>query len=273
MKRPAQRLLALALAGAAITAASARALGQSSHEATAGAPGKVAPDVSPGVSSGVSGEVSLDSVITPVIEASTEKLGGPTWQPLPALAHDARAALARSAPKATATAETGPEAKSEARPEAKPEAKHEAMPDVALHGDPGMGCFVLALRMGSGSAAMHDALREALSRPGQDAPAWTLRDWSTAPVPGPAPAGAPAGTPPVPVGTRSTFAFTGEDLQGEVRVLSRGMTPPADTMAVACFYNEREPERSARLCQRMLPALEAALATIPAPRPIPETSP
>jgi hypothetical protein len=245
VKRPAQRLLALALAGAALTAAGARALGQSSHEA----------------------EVSIDSVITPVITASTEKLGGPTWQPLPALAQDARAALARSTPKAT------PETGTEAMPEAKIDARPEASIDVALHGDPAMGCFVLALRTGSGSAAMHDALREALSRPGQGAPAWTLRDWSTAPVPGPAPAGAPAGTPPVPVGTRSTFAFTGKDLQGEVRVLSRGLNPPADTMAVACFYNEREPERSARLCQRMLPALEAALATIPAPRPIPETSP
>jgi hypothetical protein len=233
VRRPVPRLLALALAGATI-AAGARALGQSSQGASAGAPGDVPPSV------------SLDSVIAEPIE----KLGGPTWQPLTALARDVRAALTGNAPE-------------QAR----------AGIDAAFHGDPSMGCFVLALRMGSGSAAMHDALREALSRPGKDAPAWTLRDWNTAPVP--APASVPAGAPPALIGTHSTFAFTGEALQGEVRVLSRGTKPPADTLAVACFYNEREPARSARLCQRMLPALEAALATIPAPRPAttPETSP
>jgi hypothetical protein len=231
VRRPAQRTLALALAGAAITAAGARALGQPSHEAT--------PAATP--------EVTIDAVITPVITAQ----GGPTWQPLPALAEDARAALGESAAGARTAI------------------------DAALHGDPSMGCFVLALRLGSGSVALHDALREALSQPGQDAawPALNVRDWTTTTVPAPA-AGTTAGTT-VPAGARSTFAFSSETLQGEVRVLSRGLQPPADTMAVACFFNAREPARAARLCQRMLPALEAAISTIPAPRPVtlPETSP
>ncbi len=240
-------MLALALAGAAITAAGARALGQSSHEATPEATIDATPDV------------TIDAVITPVITAQ----GGPTWQPLPALARDARAALAGSAADARTAI------------------------DAALHGDPSMGCFVLALRLGSGSVAMHDALREALSQPGQDAawPALNVRDWITATVPAPAAgttagttvvrADTTAGTTVVQAGARSTFAFTSEALQGEVRVLSRGLKPPADTMAVACFFNAREPARAARLCQRMLPALEAALSTIPAPRPVtlPETSP
>lgn len=247
VRRPAQRMLALALASAAITAAGARALGQSSHEAT--------PDVTPEATPKATIDVTIDAVITPVITAQ----GGPTWQPLPALARDARAALGESAADARTAI------------------------DAALHGDPSMGCFVLALRLGSGSVAMHDALREALSQPGQDAawPALNVRDWITATVPAPAagttviPADTTAGTTVVQAGARSTFAFTSEALQGEVRVLSRGLKPPADTMAVACFFNAREPARAARLCQRMLPALEAALSTIPAPRPvtIPETSP
>ena len=232
-------MLALALAGAAITAAGARALGQSSPEATP----EVTIDATPEATINATPEVMLDAVITPVITAQ----GGPTWQPLPALAEDARAALGESTADARTTIE------------------------AALHGDPSMGCFVLALRLGSGSVALHDALREALSQPGQDAawPALNVHDWTTTTVPAPA-----AGTT-VPAGARSTFAFTSEALQGEVRVLSRGLQPAADTMAVACFFNAREPARAARLCQRMLPALEAAISTIPAPRPvtIPETSP
>jgi hypothetical protein len=238
-------MLALALAGAAITAAGARALGQSSHEADSAPEG--APEVTIAVAPEATPEVTIDAVITPVMTAQ----GGPTWQPLSALTRDARAALAGSAADARTAI------------------------DAALHGDPSMGCFVLALRLGSGSVAMHDALREALSQPGQDAawPALNVRDWTTTTLS--APADATAAAPASPAGARSTFAFTSEGLQGEVRVLSRGLQPPADTVAVACFFDAREPARAARLCQRMLPALEAALSTIPAPRPatIPETSP
>lgn len=129
--------------------------------------------------------------------------------------------------------------------------------DAVAHGDPSMGCFVLVLRLGSGGEDLHRALQEALAH---ETTPWTISDWTTA----------GDGT-----GVRSGFAFAGEALQGEVRVMSRGQQrpkqqrskpqpPPAgDSMLAACFHDAREPARSVRLCKRMLPAIEDALRTIP----------
>jgi hypothetical protein len=166
----------------------------------------------------------LPGVLAPAIAPVIAAQGGPTWQPLPQVAAQARAAVAGL------TADPL---------------------DAVAHGDPSMGCFVLVLRLGGGGVALHRALHEALA---QQTPPWTVSDWTTA----------GDGT-----GVRSGFAFAGEALQGEVRVMSRGQQqqqqqPPAsDSMLVACFHDAREPARSARLCKRMLPAIEDALHTIP----------
>jgi hypothetical protein len=147
--------------------------------------------------------------------------GGATWQPLPEVATYVREAVAGLT---------------------------EDPLEAAMYGDASMGCFVLALRLGSGGVALHHALRDALASTKAQAPV-TASDWTMA-------SDAAA--------VRSSFAFTADALRGEVRVLSRGVTPPAaDTLLATCFFNTREPERAARLCKRMLPAIEDALYTVP----------
>lgn len=168
-------------------------------------------------------------VLAPVVTAVVEAHGGPTWQPLPEVAAHARAAVAGLIAEPL---------------------------DAVVHGDPGMGCFVLVLRLGSGGVTLHRALHDAVA---QQVPPLTASDWTMA--------GDSADV-------RSGFAFAGEALQGEVRVMSRGQqqqdasapagAPAGDSMLLACFYDgAREPARSARLCKRMLPAIEDALHTIP----------
>jgi len=192
------------------------------------------------------------SVLAPVVAEVIKAQGGPTWQPLPEVAAQARAAVAGLTVDPM---------------------------DAVAYGDPSMGCFVLVLRLGSGGVALHRALHDAFAaealtdtmpdtasktvpdtKPMTDTAPWTASDWTM------------AGDGAV---VRSSFAFAGEARQGEVRVMSRGQqqqqqrpsapagAPAGDSMLVACFHDGREPTRSARLCKRMLPAIEDALQTIP----------
>ena len=176
--------------------------------------------------------VSAQSASSPdplegVVTPVIEALGGATWEPLPEVAARARAAVEDAG----------------------------AMNAVA-YGDAAMGCFALVLRVDGSGEALHRALPEALAQ--QETP-WTVSDWT---VTGDR------------SGARSGFAFAGETLNGQVSVISRapqqhtGSAPPAgDSVLTACFYDAREPARSARLCRRLLPAIEDAMHTIPEPLP------
>jgi hypothetical protein len=240
VRRAARRALAaLVLVGTGLGAAGLAALGAVAAQAQAPEP-SAAPDT-PGAPA---------SVLAPVVAEVIKAQGGPTWQPLPEVAAQARAAVAGL------TADPM---------------------DAVAHGDPSMGCFVLVLRLGSGGVALHRALHDAFAakavpdtvpdtvseavpdtKPRTDTAPWTASDWTM------------AGDGAV---VRSSFAFAGEARQGEVRVMSRGRqqqrtsapagAPAGDSMLVACFHDGREPTRSARLCKRMLPAIEDALQTIP----------
>jgi hypothetical protein len=160
-----------------------------------------------------------------VVAPVIEALGGDTWRPLPEVAVGARSAVV----------------------------EHTAM-DAVAYGDPAMGCFVLVLRLGSGGGEiLHRALHAALAQ--QETP-WTVSDWTV------------TGDH---TGVRSGFTFAGETRKGQVYVMSRGSQqrtgsapPPAgDSLLTACFHDAREPARSARLCRRLLPAIENAMHTIP----------
>jgi hypothetical protein len=218
-RAPAGKVIGLGLAGAGLVGAGLGTLGGVAAQAQAPA--------APAAPASVSASV-LGPVVAPVIAAQ----GGPTWQPLPEVEAQARAAVAGLIPDAM---------------------------DAVAHGDPAMGCFVLVLRVGSGDVTLHRALHDAFTPEKAPAtPPWTVSDWTLA--------GNNAGV-------RSGFAFAGEALQGEVRAMSRGQqqqdtsapaaAPAGDSMLVACFHDGREPTRSARLCKRMLPAIEDALQTIP----------
>jgi hypothetical protein len=247
VRRPWPRALAaLALAGPGLGALGALGAVAAQAQEPPAAPGPQAPPAAPDAPDAVPGAVLAaadTSVLGPVVAPVIATHGGPTWQPLPEVAAQARAAVA---------------------------AVTEDPMDAVAHGDPAMGCFALVLRLGRGDASLHRALHDALApdtSPGtaSDQPPLTASDWTIA--------GDGAGV-------RSGFAFAGDALQGQVRVMSRGQQQqqgagerrgPAsgagalagDSMLVACFYNGREPARSARLCERMLPAIEDALQTIP----------
>jgi hypothetical protein len=175
---------------------------------------------------GVDGALDgVDGLVGPVIEA----LGGATWQPLPAVAAYARSAVVEHGAGAM---------------------------DAVAYGDPAMGCFVLVLRLGGGGGeVLHRALHEALA---QQTTPWTVSDWTVT-----------GDRTNLRSGVRSGFAFAGETLKGQVYVMSRGQQQPTgsapadDSMLTACFYDAREPARSARLCRRLLPAIEDAMHTIP----------
>jgi hypothetical protein len=217
--------------------------GDQAAPAAPAAPGEPIVPAAPGEAAAPASAVH--SVLGPVVAPVIATHGGPTWQPLPEVAAQARAAVAGLT---------------------------EDPMDAVAHGDPSMGCFVLVLRLGSGGVTLHRALHDAFApdtepdtRPdtapdtAADEPPLTVSDWTM------------AGDGP---GVRSGFAFARESLQGQVQVMSRGQqqqqdtsdtagAPAGDTMLVACFHDAREPARSARLCERMLPAIEDALQTIP----------
>jgi hypothetical protein len=188
----------------------------------------IAQSASPGALDGVDGALDrvdgVDGLVGPVIEA----LGGATWQPLPAVAAHARSAVVEHTTNTL---------------------------DAVAYGDPAMGCFVLVLRLGGGGGELlHHALREALAQ--QPTP-WTVSDWTMS--------GDRAGDR---TGVRSGFAFASETLKGQVYVMSVGQqqptasAPAGHSILTACLYDAREPARSARLCRRLLPAIEDAMHTI-----------
>lgn len=233
--------LGLAL-GAVALAAGARALAGPDDPAAAparpaeapgaAADGGLAPAVRIDVAAPARSPAAL-SALAPVIESR----GGAAWRSQPAVAAPARQA---------AEALTGQPL------------------EVRAWGDPEQGCFVLAARVDGGGAELHRALREALEGP---APGAGLPGDAAAAAAGPDPARGALitdGWELHEAGPRvsSRFTVATETVRGEVRVLSRGTDRAAVTWAIACAYSiEREPARSARVCDRLLPAIEEALHT------------
>jgi hypothetical protein len=110
-------------------------------------------------------------------------------------------------------------------------------------GDPAAGCFAIAqhalMPSGGTSRDLHDALQRGLDDDDDDdGPALEIRDYSFEDLDARA---------------ESKMAFTLGPMQGTSRVVStRDASGMVRAVAASCFYNDREPERSANRCERLL---------------------
>ncbi|ACY17329.1 hypothetical protein [Haliangium ochraceum] len=121
-------------------------------------------------------------------------------------------------------------------------------------GDPALGCFVILARVPGGSAEMHSSLRDALAPPqgdaadsGPRAPRTIASDFATELA---------------ETRIRSRFDLDNGLLRGSGWALSQGVGTVPETWIAACAYSEREPELSARLCQRISAALARSLERV-----------
>lgn len=145
-----------------------------------------------------------------------------TWRPLPELAEASRTAAAERADDTRLVIET------------------------RAWGDPAAGCFALAqhaLMPSAGSSRdLHEALRSSLGQvpdgADEDAQGLEIRDYTFADR---------------DASAESAFAFGLGPMQGAARVIStRDASGMVRAVAASCFYNDREPERSAQRCERLL---------------------
>jgi hypothetical protein len=110
-------------------------------------------------------------------------------------------------------------------------------------GDPAAGCFAVAqhalMPSGGSSRDLHDSLRDSLGDDDEEeGPALTVRDYRFEDLDSRA---------------ESTLSFSLGPMQGLARVVStRDASGMVRAVAASCFYNDREPERSAQRCQRLL---------------------
>lgn len=127
-------------------------------------------------------------------------------------------------------------------------------PDIALRvraaGDPAMGCFLLVAEaeVQAADAGVHEALGKALERAGM-----TTSQAQTSP---------PPGSLSTTGRTVSALALETDPFRGRAVLVSSPMSgsSPHDAIAIrlaACFYSQREPELSARLCEKILREFEA----------------
>ena len=118
-------------------------------------------------------------------------------------------------------------------------------------GDPGSGCFLLLTEIDvpNGSPrSMNDKLAGALTKAGFEISGYEAWPEESA-------AGQTPETNDSRRGARLTFADTA--LRGELRTVTRPSSPELlHLRAAACFYSQREPERSARLCRILLQDFE-----------------
>lgn len=112
-------------------------------------------------------------------------------------------------------------------------------------GDPAAGCFAVAqhalMPSGGSSRDLHEALQGRFDDGDEgddDGPALEIQDYSFEDLDARA---------------ESTMAFTLGPMQGASRVIStRDASGMVRAVAASCFYNDREPERSAKRCERLL---------------------